>query len=68
MPSDKIAVMSTAFITPGANSTTKVSGGADLRPTHHPNKDGINLTRAIKTKRQSKINLQLPSLSAIFNI
>ena len=63
MPSDKIVLCTPSFITPDANSTPTGSGGAVLMPARHPKKDGVDFMRAIKTKRQSKINLQLPSLS-----
>ncbi len=62
MPSDKAALCTPAFITPDANSTAKESGGADfiLIPPTARGKDGVDFITAIKTKRQSELNLQLP--------
>ena len=67
-PSDNASLCNQFAFSMPDRANNKGTRLADLMPTRHPNKDGINLIRVIKTKRQPKINLQLPFFSSIFKI
>jgi hypothetical protein len=70
MPSDKAALCHQCIQHARQRQQRREAAGLFyyLFPPTTLNKVEVDFIRAIKTKRQSKINLQLPSLSAIFNI